>query len=242
MKALLLTAVLLLPALDVHAGMQACEFESDYSLKIAGDELHFVRKSGDPAELRFVGGRLYVDGREQALSAADRERVQRFESTVRALIPEVKALAFESIALAADAVGQVAISFGGSSGDRVAARIADLQLELRDGIERTLENGEWDEARFERDIERLVGEVAPILAGEIAAAAVSAALSGDEATVKRIEERAEAFAQTVEKEIEARAAQIEQRAERLCPRVAELHALQADMKLADGRPLGLMRR
>lgn len=242
MKSLLVTAVLLLPAIDAHAGMQACDFESDYSLKIGADALHFLRASGEPKELRFAGGRLYVDGREQPLSAADRERVQRFEANARALIPEVKALAFDGIALAAEALGQVAIAFGGSTGDRVAARIDDLQSELRDGIERELDNGEWDEARFERDIERLVGEIAPMLAGEIAAAAVSAGLSGDEAAIKEIERRAKTFEQTMEKEIEARAELIEQRAERLCPQVAELHALQDGLLLADGRPLGLMRR
>ena len=120
-------------------------------------------------------------------------------------------------------------------------RLQDLQVEISAGIEQAMRDGHWDERLFEQDVERLVSEVVPVLAGDIAAAAVAAAMSGDESQVQALEKRAQAFEASFEREIESRAGQIEQRAEALCPRVAELHALQSGLRLADGRPLGLTR-
>jgi len=245
MKALSLSIALTLCSLATPVaagdGVSMCDVHSDYSLHVADDGIRFTRESGSPGELRFAGGRLYADGVEQALDDDGRHRVLQFEHSVQALVPEVKALALDAVALATEAVGQVAVALAGERNPALEQRLQALQVEITAGIEQAISDGHWDERLFEQDVERLVSEVVPMLAGDIVSAAVAAAMSGDESQVQAIEKRAQEFERTFEREVEARAGLIEERAEALCPRIAELHALQQGLRLADGRALGLMR-
>jgi hypothetical protein len=81
------------------------------------------------------------------------------------------------------------------------------------------------------------------LIGDITAAAVEAALSGDETTVARIEARADGIERGVERVVERRSRELERRADALCPRLRALDRLESelDLRLADGGRLALVR-
>lgn len=246
MNKLLLSAALLIsasaPAFAGGDGMSMCDMRSDYSLRLRDGELSFHRESGTPSDVRLQGGRLYVDGTEVTLSAGDRARIARIEREVRALIPEIKTIALEGVALAGVALTEVARAFDSDAGAEFGEKITAMQQELAAGIDQAIENGEWNEHRFERDMERMVSELAPAIAGDIAGAAVAAALSGDEEQVQRIERRAQELERTIEREVKLRAGELEKRADALCPRIAALAELEAELelRLPDGQPLDLL--
>lgn len=92
-------------------------------------------------------------------------------------------------------------------------------------------------------IDNLIAEsvagLMPVIAGEIAAVAVRAALAGDEAAIEDMAARMEA---ELEQELEQRGREIEARAEALCLRVAELDQIESGLSasILDGKPLNLI--
>ena len=229
-------------AAPAAAGTSMCEVRSDYSVRIGDDGVTFHRDSGTPKVVQLAGGRLQVDGREQALSDDDRAKLRRIEAGVRELVPAVREIGIEAAQIAADAVLQVAIAFSADDAEAARARAERLRDDLSARIEAAVANGDWDSSRFEKDVEAMVADVTAGLAGDIAAVAVKAALSGDQAAVADIERRASELEATMEREIKARAKRIEARAEAICPQVEAIAALQAELRYADGQPLELMQR
>lgn len=231
-------AAALLVAGPAAAHFDACEFESDFNLRIAPDALRFERDGGTPKRVEMHAGGLRVDGRELALSPADRARLRDFERRIRALVPEVKAIAIDAVAIATEAVTQVAVSLAGRGNSASVARIEQLGAELVAKIERADDTREWNGGEFERTIAALTAEVVPALIGDAASIAVQAALSGDARAAQDLEARVQNIEKEIEARIEQRARSLEARAEALCPRLAELDALEAQLELrlaGDGR-------
>ena len=241
---LALAASLLFSGTAIANGFDACEYESDFNVRIAPNALTFHRSAGAPAEVQMRSGRLFVDGRELALSAADRERVRRFEDAVRALVPEVKAIALEGVGIASEALTQVAKTFAGKESAQTLERMNAVTADLIERIQNSDDSSQWDEAEFERVLASLTAELVPTMLGDVTSLALQVALSGDESAVKALEERAEKMEAELEARIEKRAEALEARAKGLCPRVAELDALETslELRLADNRPLDLLQR
>jgi hypothetical protein len=223
-------------------GTDVCDFESDFDLRIQPQSLLFHRDAGSPATIEMRRGHLVIDGRELALSPEDSRRIQRYESEVRALVPEVKAIAMDALGIATEAVTQVANTFAGDNARKAIDRVGELTDELAGKVATSNDTAEWDNDEFEAAIESLVGELVPMMMGDIAAVAIQAAFTGDEDAVNRIEQRAERMEKAIEEKVERRAGELEARAEALCPRVKALDALESGLtvRLADNRPLDLL--
>ncbi len=190
--------------------LNSCDAESEFDLTLHPNRLELTRDDGSPRRVEFVDGRLWLDNREQRLSAEDRARILRFEAEVRALAPRIRTVALEGVAIAAEAIGLVITHLGGDS-----AKLDALQQELKQHsrqwerrIRSTQTTRDWAEDEDAAFAGKLIAQMVPAIAGEMAASAVRAALSGDEAKLEAIESRA----QGLEKEIEAR---VEARADRL---------------------------
>lgn len=240
---LALAAALLANGTAQAGGIEVCDMDSDYSLRIDAQGLLFHRESGDPKQVEMQQGRLRVDGRELALSPADRDRVARYEREVRALVPEVKAIALDAVGLAGEAVMQVATTFAGDNSSKAMDRIEHLSRDLADRIVASNDTADWGNDEFEEAIESLVGELVPMLVGDVAAVAIQVALSGDEKAAEEMEARAERMEKAIEEGVERRADELETRAEALCPKFEELDALESalEVRLVGNQPLDLLR-
>lgn len=243
--------VLALIATPVLAGTvidsDQCGLDTDWSLKAADTALAFSR-DGDakPGRLELSGGVLRVDGREIALSAADRDRLLAYERKVRELIPEVQEIALDAIEIAFVAVSEVALTFSGDDPaeyQRVAEKLATARITARRHVEDAFEGRGWSEAEVERLVEEAVTDMIPVLVGDVVATAVRVAFSGDEAAAKALEERAERMEREIEAKVEGRARELERRAEGLCVQLVELDRLEAglDFEIAPGQRFDLVR-
>lgn len=239
---LLLAAALLCSAGAQARGTDVCDFESEFDLRIQPQSLVFHRDSGSPETIEMRRGHLLVDGREVALSADDSRRIARYESEVRALVPEVRAIAMDAVGIASEAMTQVATMFAGSNSEKAMRRMDELTDELEYRISTSTDTAEWDNDEFEDAIETLVGELVPMMMGDIASVAIAAVFTGDEEAVERLEQRAERMEKAIEERVERRADELEARAEALCPRVKALDELEdaLTVRLADNRPLQLL--
>jgi hypothetical protein len=222
--------------------LDACEFESNFDLRLGADQLVFERKAGAPAKIVMRDGSLSVDGHPVELSRADQARVRKIEHEVRALVPEVKAIALDAVGIAGDAILQVSAALAGAPDEATAQRVRELGAKLRERIEASNDSRDWSDGEFEQAVSELTTELVPSLVGNVAALAVQAALSGDASGAEALERRMQNFEKELEARIEARAAEIETRADALCPRLAELDALESalELRLAGNAVLDLL--
>ena len=227
--------------IDIHAA--DCGLHSDYSLSVNPDNLEFKRKSGTPADVVIANGSLRVDGQALAVSAADRQRLLDIEHGVRDTLPEVKAIAHEAITIAIDAVTEVSAAFARDpeAARASAQRLARAAHELDQRIAESNSFNDWKDG----DIDRLVGSIAGTLVSEIvgnvAAQAITVALSGDEKAAAELEARANGIEKNIDRVVERRSKALERRAEGLCPRLHTLASVASalEVRLPDGRRLDL---
>lgn len=238
----LLAAALILAAGSAQAGIQACDVDSDYDLRVAADRLEFSRHLGTPTSLVMRDGTLVVDGTPARLSAEDSRRVREFEREVRALLPEARAIAVDAADIAFNAMAEVV---RGLADDPVPtlARLEAARAELVAKVGSADDTAAFGERFVAETIERLVGEIVPDVVGNVVGAALAAALSGDQSQVREIERRAKHMEREIETRVEGAARALERRAEALCPRIARLDGIDNALqyRLEDGRALELLR-
>jgi len=227
---------------DKHDRDLSCDLHSDYRLSFGPESLRFERDSTH-GRIELREGTLLVDGRAVTLTPADREKLRKFEQEVRAMMPEVRAIALEALEIAYSAVAHVLRAF--DENGSAARSIARLEAEHK-AARAKIENGSgtllFDEREFEKMVESTVATVVPEVVGNVTALALKAAFSGDESAVEAIERKAERLEKEIERDVERRADELERRADKLCPRLTELDRLEStlDVRLADGRPLNLL--
>ena len=252
LTALALAAASLLPFGAASAGHfhHECDVRvnSDYDLRIGSDGLSFAPESGGGAKIRVDAGRLYVDGREVQVNAADRTRLMRFEDEVLGIREEAIGIALEGIELGLMAVREVNAAFE-EDADRVAEfnqRLDKLRVEMVKAVRSDLSHGRPTDEEIDRVVDRviepLVKELVSSIAANVAGDAIAMALSGDESRAKEIEAKAKRLERTIEDKVEGAAKKLEARAQDLCPRVQALAELNAgfEVEVANGSKLDLM--
>lgn len=252
LSAIALAAASLLPLGAAQAGHfhHDCDvnLHSDYDLRIGSDGLSFSPDKGTGAKIRVDAGRLFVDGREVAVSAADRERLARFEDEVLGIREEAIGIAIEGIDIGLTAVREVNAAFE-EDADRIAEfnqRLERIRGDLEHAVRSDLSHGRPTDEEIERVVDKvvepLVKELVSSIAANVAGEAIAMALSGDESRAKDIEAKAKRLERTIEDKVEGAAKQLEARARELCPRVQNLAALNASfqVEIATGTKLDLL--
>lgn len=225
---------------EVHLDAK-CEVESAYDLTVEPTRLVFTQAGR--GEVAFAQGRVYLDGNALTLSPADSNRVAEFERSVRALIPDVKHIAVDAIEIAFTALNRVIDTFA-TANNRAAltAELGTMRSEIAAAVDQAQSTTALDDKAFQDKIEAFVSRMAPMVAGELASQAVTAALSGDDAAVKAIEAKADRLEKEIEASVEAPAKSLEARVNALCPRVEALDRIDdaLELRLPDGKALDLI--
>ncbi len=240
-----LAAALFAPLTQAFAEVKIdarCEVESAYDFKVERDGLRFSRESGKD-EIRFSGGRVLLDGKALELSAADSARVAEFEREVRAMVPEVKAIAGEAIEVAFVALRRVIETFSTEGNkDAFVSELAAIRAEISAAVASADSSRALDERVVQAKVEQFVARIAPRIAGEFASLAITAALSGDEKSAEDIERRAEQMERDIEASVSAPAKLLEARVNALCPRIQALDQLESEIevRLPNGQRLDLL--
>ena len=230
------------PALARDHRIDGCGIDSKYEVSLDGSRLLFEKSGIEPAKVEMRRGRLFVDGREIALSDADASRIAKYEATVRALVPQVKAIARDAIEIAFTAVGEVAAAFSGdANASATRARMGDIRMGLMQRVDDAFDKRPWHEDDFEEVVETSMKELMPVIIGEVVGKAVAMALSGNEKGAEEIEKRVAQLEKDIETRIDTQTQQLTARAAALCPMIAELGAIELSMDLKlDGKQLRLI--
>lgn len=230
-------------ARDRHVHVHdSCDVHSEYALQMHGKAFVFTRDDGPAQHVAIGGGRLFVDGKEVALDAADRERVQRFEAGLNRLVPQMQAVVVDATDIAFSALEEVARGFAPKGGSDVVARLeesrAKLHAELRDRP--VMMFNDDLEARV---IKPVVTEYVPLIAGNAVSSTLAVVFSGDEKKAEEFGRRMDAMGDEIERKVEKRAKSLEPRVDALCDGARDLDRLEDGLalRLEGGQALDLLR-
>ena len=231
-------------ALDVHFHGDSCGYRTDYDVHVMAAGISFQRDTGVPRNIYLHGGQLDIDGKPATVSQADAARLRQLESGVRELLPEAAKIAREGLDIGFGALATVTATFAEDPAERrhMLDKINAKRAEAMQQIDQSIASGVWTRDELARSVEEGVGSAVSELVGTVASGAISAALSGDDAKVAALQARADSLDAAINKEVDARADKLGQRADALCPRVDALQHLQQQLslRLADGSRLNLI--
>lgn len=227
----LLALALLCASLQTQAqARESCSYSVTMDISL---EPEVLRLSGRRSEWRIEDQRLYRDGEEVSLTADQRRLLADYRQQMRDLVPQVSSLAMQGARLGADGA-MLALSTLASEERRPAveehrqrldAALARLQERL-DG--RHLYGQRFGDSKFEHEFEAEL-EAAAEAAARDAAGAVLSTMWDALFDPKGLEARTERIGREVEARIESQADEVGRQAEKLCPAMARLDALETEL-------------
>lgn len=133
-----LVTVLLLAAASVQA-KQVCDLELHGGLRITATALEFT--DGDKPLYKIIKDQdLWVGDRRLVLNASQQQLVKQYSTSIRSLVPEVREISVEGVALAADAMRLVFQELLDPDNETVKRIDREFSL-LKSDIENSLANG-----------------------------------------------------------------------------------------------------
>lgn len=230
----------------LHFNNAQCGFTTNYDVWVKADGIAFDRRAGEPTRVFMHDGQLHVDGKRVALSDADAGRIRQYEGEVRELLPEVATIVREGLDIGFSAMTTVATTFAENGEDRTRLldRLNRNHAQALRQVDQGIGSGVWKQDQVANVVEQGVQSAVSDMVGTVTANAVKAALSGDQAQVAALEARADSLDKTIDREVDARADKLGERAQALCPRLIGLEQLQQQLqfRLGDGSRLQLLSR
>ena len=234
----------------------SCNVDLSAGFAIKANSIEFLQTEGDSDEKErnlytiIDGTKLLIDNQEIELSDEQQALVKKYDQKIRHLVPQVKSVAIEGVDLAIEGVN---LAFNGllGKGNAVAADLTteltlireqvSTNLSIEHGVSVGVEGLESEgllgkdfDKRIESAVEKAVlNSMGSIL---IAMGQQMVASEGDE---QNFETRMENFGENIEHEMTTRSAVIEKKAEALCSSIAEVDALEEQLKLEIGPLAGI---
>lgn len=239
LKHTLLGLSLLVACGTVAAKEIECDVESDYDMSLTERSVILTRAMGPetPKAIVMRDGRLFVDDEWVKLTPEDSRRIADYEKGVRATMPLAQQIGRDAADIAFTALGEVAAGLSSNPKD-TRARLDKARAQIDRDLARSISGNRFSGNELGQSIASAITDVLPIVIGDIVGGAVSAAFSGDQARLDRMND----LDKEIERRVEPRAKQLEQRAEQLCRRMEALDAIDDSLvyRLPDGSRLDLL--
>jgi hypothetical protein len=214
-----------------------CDVHSDYEFALTPKSVILTRTDGAPKTVLMRQGRLFVDDKWVAVSAADRDRLVEYEREARATMPLAQQIGRDAANIAFTALGEVAKGFSNDP-DRTEARLEKARAELDRSLAGSVSATHFNSKDLGDGIGEAVGNVMPMVIGDIVGGAMRAAFSGDSERLERLDD----LDRRVDAIVEPRAKALERNAETLCRKMRTLDALDNALEVRHaGKPLDLLR-
>ena len=221
----------------------SCNVELDAGVTINESSIEFFDPDKKKQTLYKIDddNNLIVGGDYVSLNDDQQELVEQYSSNIRAMVPQVRTIALEGVDLALEGVNLAfneLLGEGNDIGADLTQELSSLKEEVsaRFTIEHGFtigENGlDEDELLGEEFEQRIESAVETAVMGSMGSLLVALGqemmFSGGDTDA--FETRMESFGQNIEHEMESRAEQIEQKAERLCLGVVEIDEIEEQLK------------
>ena len=155
-----------------------CDVHSDWSVRPHRLAFVFSQEGHQPGEVGIGGGRLFIDGREQKVSAADHARLSRMEAEMHAMLPQLREVAVQAVDIAFTALTEVARGLA-SDPQRSVADLEKARARVRAQMEgKPLSALDGD--AIGQTIAPILSEFIPQIVGGAVSNALSAAFGGEQ--------------------------------------------------------------
>jgi len=225
---------------DSNVRHEGCDIRSDYSVQTYRRAFLFTHDSRTPSEIGIGGGRLFIDGREVALTEADHQRLRQMEREMHLLVPEMRKVAVEAVDIAFTALTEVA---RGLSNDPQAtvSRLESAHKRIR-GEMNAKPLSVFNEDAMAGVIKPIITQFVPDIVGGAISSALKAAFGGEE-KAQEFEARMQRMEHELDSRVEARADALEPLADAMCKRLRRIDGLddEIEYRLPDGKRLQLLR-
>ena len=216
-----------------------CDMHSQYQVSMNGQAFLFENDTGRDTRLVLGGGKLFINGKQSALTPADQQRIDTFEAELRLLVPEARKVVAEAVSIAIDALSEVSIALSGDQGKRADYNKARAKALAAIDDSKTLPIFNVDS--IDGIVDRLVAEFVPDIASSALAFAMKAMFAGEEKN-KAMDARMDAMDKELDARVEARAKDLEPLAEAMCKRIQGMDAIDdsLEIRLPNGKPINFL--
>ncbi|MEO7251654.1 MAG: DUF2884 family protein [Arenimonas sp.] len=245
MKSVSLTIALMLASGGVHAHSSrdnhvGCDIRSAYVIDTYRRAFLFNQPGRRPAEIGIGGGRLFIDGKEQTLSAADHQRLRQLELEMQQMVPEVKQVTLEAVEIAFTALTEVARGLSSDPQATVSSLESARQRVRTEMVARPL--AVFDHDAMADVVKPILTEYVPKIVGGAISSGLKAAFAGEKES-REFKARMDHMGDELNKRVDARAKALEPLAENMCQRLRRMDGIDdsLEFRLPDGEALQLLR-
>lgn len=232
--------------LPLHAQDLAatCRASSSYDLTLQPRQLVFERTTPEPARVVMSEGTLRVDGVLVHGVGGQQERVRAFEREVRALVPEVRAVAERGVDLATGSVREEVAGLGleSDSRDELDRRLAAHASSVKQRIATSQSTKDWHGSAFEQYAAEVSADLLPAIGADLGQQALQAMANGDAQGALALRDKAVGAAAGLQARMRQDLQTLRPAVAALCPSVQRLLELQRGWQDGQGRPLQLLER
>jgi hypothetical protein len=227
MKKSILAFAVSLVAISGFAHQTDCDYDVQGEFAFHSGDLRFFNEDNDRIVQINRDNQLYIDGNPQHLDANQQQLVSDYADQVRELVPLVFDLIVEGSEIGIEAATLALTTlFDGEDVDDLTDSLDDIRSELVDKIDpEHFSTQNFDDEDLEDQIEQTVKSALATLLPEVAAMAIRSVLAGD-GEISQLEERAEKLEGLIEQRVEARADELEHKADSLCERLQDMDKLE----------------
>jgi hypothetical protein len=200
-----------------HDSNLSCNIQSDFQPGMKGQAFVFTQEEGSPGKIAIGGGRLFFDGQEAKLNAADKAHIADLEKQMRQLTPEVQAIAVEAVDIAFSALIETSKALAPED-KKLQTNLANARVESKKKLNTHdffIHDKNTTDDVIEATIAPIIGEYISVIAGNAVNTAISMAFGG-EVKAKEFEARMKAMEARLDKEVKTRAKALEPRVESFC--------------------------
>lgn len=222
----------------------ACSLRSRYDVTVTGTTLMFERAAAPGQRVEMRAGRLTANGSPVTLGRGDGDRIATFETNVRVLVPQMKALAQRGVDLGVVAIREEAAATSPRSAKdpQLNARLDARAHNIKARIAASSSSKDWRSLAVQRYVAEAMPDVLPLIGGDLAQQAMDAAMRGNLAGAAALRDKAVKVRPSLEARIQQKLQALQPEADKLCPALRTLDALEAGMTatLPDGSRLNLI--
>lgn len=220
-----------------------CHANSSYDVTVNPDNLLFDRASPAPQRVTLARGTLTTDGTAVRLNAEDHDRLVLFERDLRALVPKARSVARHGVEIAVSEIRTEAdgMSLSAATRAEVNRRLDADAVALKQRIDSSRSTHDWNGDAGAQYAQQMIGELVPLVAGDLGQQAVNAALSGDLQAASNLRDQAAGLATNLQPRLQQRLQALRPQIQALCPAIHELAGLQQGIRASNGQPLHLLR-
>src|SRR5688572_28150981 len=151
-----------------------CDVDSEYDLTLTDKSLVLTRDDGGaPRAIVMRQGRLFVDDRWVALTAADSKRIADYEQQARGIMPLAQQIGRDAADIAFTTLGEVAAGLSSTPAE-TRAHLDQARAKIDARLARSVTATRFSGDDLGKGIAEAIGETLPIVIGDIVGGAISA--------------------------------------------------------------------